>query len=333
MERGGRLARTPVRGVVLSAPQLLWRRANKATLDTLRGESRGQYDIRLGRKKEIAGFFEGLPQTNDHQGTRFDLWTEPEPLADATKESAPWKLQIRRMGERSIRRDFYIRAQRPETAHPLWRPGTGPLDETEPETDYAVLLRTSGDRFYAGWLRSEQIESLPEDVRERMTKAQVGARTLAPKDAEAVLVALGQETEEAEIVSGGEPPQDEGQGPPPLDPDVAEEMSAQEGQPKLVQHKRRERSRSLRKKRIEQAGESLVCEACGFNFEQIYGDRGRGFIECHHTTPLSQIDPATPTRLEDLALLCANCHRMVHRQPWLTVDDLKKLLAEEAPSQ
>jgi putative restriction endonuclease len=30
------------------------------------------------------------------------------------------------------------------------------------------------------------------------------------------------------------------------------------------------------------------------------------------------------TRLEDLALLCANCHRMIHRaSPWLSVEELR----------
>ena len=51
-------------------------------------------------------------------------------------------------------------------------------------------------------------------------------------------------------------------------------------------------------------------------------------IECHHIKPLHTLAEAQTTRLEDLALLCSNCHRMVHaRRPWLTVDDLKSLLS------
>ncbi|OAD90717.1 hypothetical protein A7A78_14205 [Aequorivita soesokkakensis] len=55
------------------------------------------------------------------------------------------------------------------------------------------------------------------------------------------------------------------------------------------------------------------CEVCDFNFHKIYGDLGKGYIECHHTTPLSQIAGESITTLDDLALVCSNCHRMIHR--------------------
>ena len=33
------------------------------------------------------------------------------------------------------------------------------------------------------------------------------------------------------------------------------------------------------------------------------------------------------TRLNDLSLLCSNCHKMIHRKsPWLTIEQLKKIL-------
>jgi 5-methylcytosine-specific restriction protein A len=70
-----------------------------------------------------------------------------------------------------------------------------------------------------------------------------------------------------------------------------------------------------------------VVTACGFNFAARYGERGSGFIECHHTKPVSALRPGEKTRLEDLALLCANCHRMIHiRRPWMTVGQLKQAL-------
>lgn len=57
----------------------------------------------------------------------------------------------------------------------------------------------------------------------------------------------------------------------------------------------------------------LDCEACDFNFHKTYGDLGKGYIECHHTTPLYQIAGEAITTLDDLALVCSNCHRMIHR--------------------
>jgi 5-methylcytosine-specific restriction protein A len=71
----------------------------------------------------------------------------------------------------------------------------------------------------------------------------------------------------------------------------------------------------------------LKCEACSFDFKATYGPRGARFIEAHHIKPVHTLVPGSKTRLEDLALFCSNCHRMVHVQrPWLTIQELKDLL-------
>src|SRR5690606_4813861 len=71
----------------------------------------------------------------------------------------------------------------------------------------------------------------------------------------------------------------------------------------------------------------LDCEVCGFDFHEIYGEIGMGFIEAHHRVPLSQIDGETETELKDLALVCSNCHRMLHRGiDTLNITELRKLL-------
>jgi 5-methylcytosine-specific restriction protein A len=102
-----------------------------------------------------------------------------------------------------------------------------------------------------------------------------------------------------------------------------------EGRLLLRLHLTRERSRSLRERKIKKVlarGGSLACEACSFDFEQTYGPRGAGYIECHHIVPLHALGPST-TSLDDLALLCANCHRMIHRMPpWLSPTALRGVL-------
>ncbi|TXF89343.1 HNH endonuclease [Neolewinella aurantiaca] len=94
-------------------------------------------------------------------------------------------------------------------------------------------------------------------------------------------------------------------------------------------HKFRERDKSIvaKKKRVEMAKSGkLVCEVCAFNFTEVYGDLGLGFIECHHRRPLSTLQPDEKTRLKDLALVCSNCHRMLHRQlETLSVEALKEI--------
>jgi 5-methylcytosine-specific restriction enzyme A len=73
----------------------------------------------------------------------------------------------------------------------------------------------------------------------------------------------------------------------------------------------------------------LACECCGFDFAQRYGKLGGGFAECHHTAPVSTLKDGHRTRTADLAIVCANCHRMLHRaRPMLTIAALKELLAK-----
>ena len=108
---------------------------------------------------------------------------------------------------------------------------------------------------------------------------------------------------------------------------TAGDISATEGRELLKTHRTRERNRALvlRKKRLvlyEQG--RLVCEVCDFDFATAYGQRGIGFAECHHTEPISESVIGRRTRLSELAVVCANCHRMLHRQPWLSVSALRQ---------
>jgi 5-methylcytosine-specific restriction protein A len=99
-------------------------------------------------------------------------------------------------------------------------------------------------------------------------------------------------------------------------------------------HRLRERNAKLVARRKAQAFNEdarLQCECCGFDFAKAYGSRGEGYIECHHTVPLSTLRPGARTRLIDLALVCSNCHRMIHRRsPWLTIDALRTSMAGAA---
>ena len=74
---------------------------------------------------------------------------------------------------------------------------------------------------------------------------------------------------------------------------------------------------------------NLSCQICNFNFEEFYGSIGENFIEAHHTIPVSEMGLDHETSIEEIALVCSNCHRMLHRKrPWLNIHDLKKLLSK-----
>jgi 5-methylcytosine-specific restriction protein A len=120
-------------------------------------------------------------------------------------------------------------------------------------------------------------------------------------------------------------------GEPPDFPRDAgyENESEMEGRYLLRWHAYHERNPALRRKKINSVlarGESLICEVCRFDFGETYGERGRGYIECHHVEPL-HVGGEAPRTIRDLALLCANCHRMIHaRPPWPTPARLREII-------
>jgi len=103
-----------------------------------------------------------------------------------------------------------------------------------------------------------------------------------------------------------------------------------EGSIKSYYGKRYERNPENRRKAIEIHG--TTCAVCEFDFEKVYGERGKGFIEVHHTEPLGSlteekiVDPNT-----DLIPVCSNCHRMIHRKKdnILSINEVKELLFNE----
>jgi len=111
---------------------------------------------------------------------------------------------------------------------------------------------------------------------------------------------------------------------PPIPP------SFPEGVKKQRWHEYRERSSEvirLAKEQAYQRDPLLQCEACAFSFVERYGELGRKFIEAHHKIPIATLKPGSRTKVEDIALLCANCHRMVHvGKRVLTVDELRVIL-------
>ena len=116
--------------------------------------------------------------------------------------------------------------------------------------------------------------------------------------------------------------------------EISDVDEAQEGAVLTVAHRRRERNKAIVDKKkqttLDEVG-CLKCEVCDFDFGQFYGSVGDGFIECHHLIPLSRLEAGTRTKLDDLVLVCSNCHRMLHRgRRWLTVDELRQQIQPDA---
>ena len=103
-----------------------------------------------------------------------------------------------------------------------------------------------------------------------------------------------------------------------------------EGRSRAVVSTVRERSPRLRAAALEIHG--YLCQVCGFDFERAYGAWGREFAEVHHVQELGdapaegvEVDPST-----DLAVVCSNCHRMIHRKAKqvLSLAELRRIVAD-----
>ena len=74
---------------------------------------------------------------------------------------------------------------------------------------------------------------------------------------------------------------------------------------------------------LTQMSARTMAEHLGIQFTAI----GEDFIEGHHTIPVSEMKPNHKTKPEEIAMVCSNCHRMLHRKrPWLSIDKLKELI-------
>ena len=96
--------------------------------------------------------------------------------------------------------------------------------------------------------------------------------------------------------------------------------------------KTRKRSAKLREYAFDyynKIGE-IKCSACGFDFEERYGNYGKNYIEFHHINPISVYEEnGEITNLEEarknLMPLCSNCHKIIHRNN-ITVEQLKEVI-------
>jgi hypothetical protein len=98
-----------------------------------------------------------------------------------------------------------------------------------------------------------------------------------------------------------------------------------EGAPRRAEHLRRERDPALAALKREQFLEyhdHFHCEDCGEDWIAEYGPEvAAGCFEVHHAaTKVSDMGEGHLSRIEDLRLLCANCHRAEHRRMKLAGD-------------
>jgi predicted HNH restriction endonuclease len=115
-------------------------------------------------------------------------------------------------------------------------------------------------------------------------------------------------------------------------PDI--DFSVREGGKKWVIHLRRERKPRIvraKKRRVLKETGKLQCEVCDFDFEEKYHALGKHFCETHHKKPIGTAQYEVETKLKDLAIICSNCHRMIHKtKPMMTIEQFRGFVKSEA---
>lgn len=180
----------------MAQPQILWRTVYKATMDTLRGISGGQYHIGLGTRG-VEEFFAGLPRVPSGSKGGYDIEVPVAAVTDPISVP-PTIIKVAYIGDEAARKDWRLPSQRPGTAYPLWQDGTGLLDDVEPGRDHIVLVRDPEGAFHARWLSGDQAARLPDSLLERFASKATGVTSLEPSEWEAVATTLS-------IPGGGAP--------------------------------------------------------------------------------------------------------------------------------
>ncbi|NUQ13707.1 MAG: HNH endonuclease [Flavobacteriales bacterium] len=108
-----------------------------------------------------------------------------------------------------------------------------------------------------------------------------------------------------------------------------------EGRERFIEHRKAEHIRNpelvrAAKEQFLARDPNMCCEVCGYSFFLTFGAAGAGYIEAHHTVPVHTMQPGHKSRVEDLAMVCSNCHVMLHRiDPLPTIEELRQRLLDQ----
>ncbi|MCG3179674.1 MAG: hypothetical protein BIFFINMI_02015 [Phycisphaerae bacterium] len=256
----------------------------------------GTHDIRFCFRRKLVRAFIGLPP--NRQG----IWlvrlqpypAQGLPASDLTIAG----YSGRRRGECAMPAQFGGSG----SEYPLWRRITRPYrpGATSTPRDAILLLRDAGGKFHARMARREDVQRFPLVLRTELEKHDPCAR----------LIALDRTVKLPEALFAK---------PLPGNPLAVQEAKETRRQREYLDGARREINRELMVRnqtlvRDAKRSRPCVCQVCGLSFAEMYGDLGDGFIEGHHKKSLAAA-PRGGKRLtvDDIVLVCSNCHRMLHR--------------------
>jgi len=315
-------APTPIGAIYTEVENIIQFDDDDLTPPTLRGQSVNEPSWRRNVRNALQHEKEACRLINCEQG----LWALPSPLApeqaidtdeswDLIRDSALRIIESNGTFESRVRHHHYTISSIGEDFIQVER-----LDSIEPSK-----LTSRDVRRAIMWLNA--------------SGGRIGARTLNYTVAkEMAIVALHPQIEwdedKSNIIIMKENPI-----PTPPDPSRFEELDnavsllGKEGAVKFRFHRRRERDskliRKFKSRYIRDNNGRAPCQVCSFEFAQALPGICDRYIEAHHCQPLAECDESgRTTRYEDIAFLCANCHRMIHHSlegRYLSVKEMKQI--------
>lgn len=90
------------------------------------------------------------------------------------------------------------------------------------------------------------------------------------------------------------------------------------------------RSRQLRDLALRNS--EGTCCVCDIDYRKVLNGKGVRVLQVHHRKQLAASDAPRVTSLKDLAVVCANCHMLIHMDPKhaLNVEEVSKMLAKSS---
>lgn len=246
----------------------------------------------------------------------------PEPAREDKTGTVDWPLEDGKFVVSSM--DFQIVSD--DAAMVTLRPLYADILHSDTKLDIQRRFDSIADDLESSARIREQFPALADAVEEHQATLMTGLnsssiRKLADRVLKLQVAAFGK-TNSAAVNIATSLPQT------PLEDDI----QGNEGKILTRLHSFRERDRRLvkaAKRAFVQKHGYLFCECCRHVPETFYGPRGKGRIQAHHRVPLEQLVPDSITRLSDLAMVCPNCHDIIHAmRPWMKIENLKQTLLD-----
>ena len=115
-------------------------------------------------------------------------------------------------------------------------------------------------------------------------------------------------------------------------PASEEDWEFAEGKQKWRSHLFRERDAGVRRRLLhDRATTGICCDICGATGDHLPEEARHAMFEAHHASEPMSVGERK-TKKQDMALLCACCHRLLHRLvtttgEWVSVNKAKELLS------